>query len=366
MTLSRTAHHGRRCGFERLEDRRLLADDTTAPTITSVDPPDGAIQNQFLETITIDFSESMQTSSFTADTFQLFNELDQQIAPTNIESAPDDVAIKMQFQPLPKGAYRLEIDGPRLFDVAGNPLGDGVVTTKFTLVETVNTWINESDGDWHTSDNWSLGVVPGPSDTVVITSKHPITITADSDIRAAALWIGSDAGQQNLVVRNSVIEAVGDIVIETSGHLHLENTTIDNPSRSVRNRGSIHLTGDNVIRSHLLNDHVLNIRAMPFYGASLEMHNGLVNTGEVYLEQLRGTFRWAVVMRLVDGKFVNSSSGVVTARPGSAMGLRQIEGDFDNSGSLEIQDVELNIAEGHFRNTGGQVRHCRNWSRSRR
>src|SRR5690348_441008 len=159
------------------------------------------------------------------------------------------------------------IDAP-----AGSPLSPGNTSlqqTESPLATQVNNWIGGQDAAWETAANWSTGLVPGPSDDVVIDTAAGNSITLTSAATINSLTLGgaagaaqtltiSGSGSLNLAAASSIqaachlinsksISGTGTLTI--NGQLQLKSGTVSLP---LANQGLISSFGTNDIISGAL------------------------------------------------------------------------------------------------------------------
>lgn len=136
-------------------------------------------------------------------------------------------------------------------------------------------WTNTSGGDWFTAQNWSPSGVPGTQDTALITNNGTYTVTALSSggVSIANLTLGGNSGVQTLIqgsttvlavtnladIKNNgvlaitnagftgtmLIEAGGQLQLNTGGNLQLYNSAITNFGAVAWISGSLSVGGNN-------------------------------------------------------------------------------------------------------------------------
>ena len=121
-----------------------IVPDTFAPEIESISPDDGSQQFVGSRTARVRFSEPLSPDSIDGSAFRLLSAGengifgDEDDLNINAEVVLRDNARLVQVNAtdvLPIGNYRLEIHESQVSDLAGNPLGDGVVSSNFEVVE---------------------------------------------------------------------------------------------------------------------------------------------------------------------------------------------------------------------------------------
>ncbi len=162
--------------------------DTVAPTIAATNPNQGGKRGLAFRSLVVDFSESMDTATLTADSIQLIGPSGV-LVPFDIQTRRDDQSVQLTYQPLEPGSYQLTIDKALVADRAGNAVGTGLESIDFSIEQYTAVFTNPTGGFWDEPSNWDTGVVPGPFDDVLIDVPGGATIThrsGTSEIRSLA------------------------------------------------------------------------------------------------------------------------------------------------------------------------------------
>jgi hypothetical protein len=119
-----------------------LLKDVTPPVILGTEPADSATSVQGLQTLKVNFSESLAKGSVTLANFQLLEAgpggvfddgNDVAVAIQSIQLQNDDAQVVLTVAPLSAGKYRLTVVEDGITDRAGNALGTGTMSSTFTL-----------------------------------------------------------------------------------------------------------------------------------------------------------------------------------------------------------------------------------------
>jgi alpha-tubulin suppressor-like RCC1 family protein len=108
----------------------------------------------------------------------------------------------------------------------------GVLVVTFSatagVASTANAWVNPAGGSWYTAANWSHGVVPGPTDTALITLDGTYTVDANdgATLSVARLVLGASQGTQTLSVDYSNLETTDGIAVGAHGILDLTSVSV--------------------------------------------------------------------------------------------------------------------------------------------
>jgi len=78
-------------------------------------------------------------------------------------------------------------------------------------------WVNTAGGNWHTAANWSGGVVPNSSDTVLINADGTYSVTIATDAAFDSLTLGGGTGTQTLQWQAGSV--TGNLTVASSGVL---------------------------------------------------------------------------------------------------------------------------------------------------
>jgi hypothetical protein len=229
------------------------------------------------------------------------------------------------------------------------------------------SWSNASGGNWNTGSNWAGGIVPGASDTALITLDGTYTVTLDTDPSVAGITLGGSSGRQSFTMTSRTLTVNGPFTINTNGKvttssstingtgnmlvsdtLALTNTTIDLP---IQNSGVITIQATNNFNQTYSSDvgSTLLLTYISNYGSNLVMANGFTNNGLIDLVATHS--QTGVVITCTNGPLVNSTTGRIDAR--SVTGGQFILAELDNQGIFDIQyPLTLNSASANHTNSG--------------
>lgn len=107
--------------------------DTTPPTIVALDPADGSVHYEGFRALQIQFSERMARETLTSNTIRLETISGTVLTPATIQFFDTDREVRLTFDTIPPGDYRLIIDSSSITDWAGNHLGSTPLTTSFAV-----------------------------------------------------------------------------------------------------------------------------------------------------------------------------------------------------------------------------------------
>ncbi len=128
----------------------LLAD-VIAPTISTLDPPNGSTQPLSRRKVTVTFSEALDRATIVPANFVLQGP-GGPISPISIDVRQRDTQIEILYPPLAQGAYTFVMHAALVKDRAGNTLGAADISSTFTVAAAVILptirWVNDADGDW--------------------------------------------------------------------------------------------------------------------------------------------------------------------------------------------------------------------------
>lgn len=164
--------------------------DTTAPTISAIDPPNGSTQPISRRKVTIKFSEALDRSTVVPANFVLQGPSGP-ISPISMDLRQRDTQIEILYPPLAQGAYTFVTHAAAVKDRAGNALGAADVSSTFTVAAAVFAptirWVNEAGGQWADASNWrdvatNLPRVPATTDDVKIDVPTDAQITLSTGV----------------------------------------------------------------------------------------------------------------------------------------------------------------------------------------
>jgi hypothetical protein len=156
-----------------------LVPDAILPAIAALDPPDGSLQPLSFHTITVEFSKEMDTSTVTADNFELIGPSGM-VAPVSVRTYERGAAFQFDYPAL-QGDYQFVIHAGQVTDRVGNALGNVDIVRSFQVGTIMHQptirWINPAGGFWDDPANWDAGRLPDQNDDVLIDVPGNVTIT---------------------------------------------------------------------------------------------------------------------------------------------------------------------------------------------
>ncbi len=162
-----------------------LTADTTAPSISTLDPTAGSTQPISRRKVTIIFSEALDRATINPASFVLQGPSGP-IAPISIDLRQRDTQVEILYPPLAQGAYTFVTHAAAVKDRAGNALGAADISSTFTVAAAVFVptirWVNDAGGEWSTASNWldiatNLPRIPTATDDVLIDVPTDAQIT---------------------------------------------------------------------------------------------------------------------------------------------------------------------------------------------
>lgn len=154
-----------------------LVPDTTPPQLVSQNVADNDVVGGTFRTFTFSFSEAVDPLTVHDQSFKLLGPGGIAVHPTDVQVKNDGLLVQLTYAPLAQGAYTFELDAEVIADLAGNPLGVGLLTTDFTVSDFSIQYIGPDGGSWFDPANWSTGVVPDATDDVLISIPGAATIS---------------------------------------------------------------------------------------------------------------------------------------------------------------------------------------------
>ncbi|KAA5535416.1 hypothetical protein FYK55_28555, partial [Roseiconus nitratireducens] len=269
--------------------------DTTAPQIQEIVPPDGGVGPR-VQDLEVRFDERMDVTTLTPGNFAI-NGPTGAVSPEVFRVTDLGSAVTLDFRSLEPGSYTLTLAADQLTDRSGNALGAGDITSTFTIEAQTATWIAAGSGNWDDAANWQDGRVPQPGDDVVINVPANATITH----RSGSTQINSltTAGRLNLTGGRldviDTLQADGGITID--GGTLAGATVIGTGEISVSSNTSNRLDGVTLetnialtdYRDFLRIDNGLELNATMTVGRQARVYfrgsQSLSGTGEVLVSQ---------------------------------------------------------------------------------
>jgi PAP2 superfamily/Bacterial Ig-like domain len=167
-----------------------LTADTTAPTISALDPTNGSTQPISRRKVAIKFSEALDRATIVPASFVLQGPSGP-ITPISIDLRQRDTQVEILYPPLAQGSYTFVTHAAAVKDRAGNSLGAADISSTFTVAAAVFVptirWVNDAGGDWANANNWrdvasNAPRVPTATDDVLIDVPTDALVTFSSDI----------------------------------------------------------------------------------------------------------------------------------------------------------------------------------------
>jgi hypothetical protein len=189
-----------------------LVRDSTPPSVTNVDPPDLSVENPGFRSIAIDFSEPVDQTTVNAQSIQLLGNAGS-VTPQSIQFRLNNTEVRLTYPELSGGPYQIVLQGPAVKDRAGNALAATNFISHFSVnAQTSAVWINPNSGFWDVAANWASGVVPGPTDDVLIAQPGNITVT----FRQGSSTIHSLASSNTLLMTGGSLAVASSLRVDNS------------------------------------------------------------------------------------------------------------------------------------------------------
>ena len=343
-----------------------LEKDTSSPRLAASNVPDGATVGLDFQNVILQFSKPLAESTVTPANFQLIGPGGVTLEPTNIEFRNNDITIQLTFPALASGTYQFVIDAPLITDREGNALGAANLTTTLHVAQYSAVWKNPNGGDWSNPNNWDSGVVPGPTDNVLI------DITNSQGQRPTITFDQGTSEISSLLSRNPVVLAGGTLQVD--GTVEVDNTfTLGGGTLAdahvKKGSGTGNIVAQSYTRSTLDNDYLDgNLDVNTPTGASVTVENGLILNGTASIgqydalkftgvETLGGT--GSVALDDGFGSMSIASSGTLTVAPGMTInGLTVFTisgGSLINEGTIAADNhsfADVTLQLGSFENLG--------------
>ncbi len=201
-----------------------LLPDTSPPVLLSNSIVSGiAVRVLTFQSVTLEFSKPLDTTTVTADNFQLIGP-DGGVTPTNIQLRRNNAAVVITYPTLSVGSYQFIIHAASVTDVAGTPLGATDQVSTFSVVTATAIWNNPAGGYWDVASNWLDDKVPGSSDDVLVALPPGATViyrgnqpTVKSLTNEGTIWIQGDSAEGNAqLTLSGLLTNTGTIELESA------------------------------------------------------------------------------------------------------------------------------------------------------
>ena len=201
-------------------------------------------------------------------------------------------------------------------------------------------WIAPGDGNWDNTDNWTLGINPGPSHDVTIDPAGPRTITGPATTaNVNSLTVGGGTGTTTLALHGGALAAATPIQITPNGILTGDGT-ID---ADVENHGTV--LADNVTVTENLTNHRL-ITGDGFINGTI------INAADGTIEAIGNDLGFNGTVTNNDGGLISARNALLRfqgtgltnhGRVGFSFGTTDVFGNVDNDGGQIIAQGTTNV-----------------------
>ena len=205
-------------------------------------------------------------------------------------------------------------------------------TFSITAFSGVEAWNNPAGGSWSLATNWSLGRVPLPTDSIVISLSGTYTVTLDTTFTTSRyIILGGGTGTQTLALASRTLTLNGPMVVIAGGAFNATGSTVAGAS-AISNSGTVTLDGSTVSTT------LANLGVVVASGSST-----LTSAG--YASGAGSTLRIGQI---------NGSSG--------SANLTVTGGSFTNNGTIELTNLftvgygaQLSLPTGTLTNAAGST-----------
>jgi len=211
------------------------------------------------------------------------------------------------------------------------------------LTTTNLQWVNPAGGSWDDPTNWSPAIVPQSGFSAEIVLPGAYTVQLQSSVTVSSITLGDGSGGQVLETNGNDIGVSVPCTISNGSTLQLQDSIFSSGFRApegvieLDNHGTILAKGSSLIDIPIVSQSGSQIKVEgfgPSLPANLELTQPLVNHGTLTLTSVGGVSD--AILAISGGLLTNSLTGQVHVESGSG-GLRQINSDLDNFGSVFIR-----------------------------
>jgi YVTN family beta-propeller protein len=226
----------------------------------------------------------------------------------------------------------------------------------------LNAWTGVGDGaSWSDGANWSKGVAPIETDSVVIAASGTYTVTIGAGLNPTIehLLLGDASGTQTLDLNGNDLTVTNTATVEAGGDLFVRSSLTS--GLGTTNRGQIRITGVvpsvSTLSGGLDNLGLVIARSANFTGpvttgpsstirteGAVDFGSGFTNNG---LLEFGGDGTSGFV-RIAGGSgtLVNAATGTLTSIAASGSTINRLIGNLENQGTVEVSEVQFNLAQG--------------------
>jgi WD40-like Beta Propeller Repeat len=226
-------------------------------------------------------------------------------------------------------------------------------------------WVNPSDGNWSDPANWSDGIGPTSSDSVMIDLPGTYTVTVDVDVTVRALVVvGAGTGAQAMEISGHSVSSQDGLVLNGGGtaSLTLRNGSYQGPGPVTIAAGLVGMLdgstinapvdladrldfgdGVNTIVGPVTTQSSSMIKVAPATAVASNAAFGTALTVQGTLD-LTSDVNAAAVLTVTGGPLTIAPSGSLTSQAGQG-GARSVVANLINQGSLVV-DQDLTVTTG--------------------
>ncbi|HEX9727680.1 MAG TPA: hypothetical protein VGA37_04190, partial [Gemmatimonadales bacterium] len=130
-------------------------------------------------------------------------------------------------------------------------------------------WINPAGGNWRNGANWSTGMPPTVTDTVLITTPGTYTVTFDTSTTVARLVVGGASGLQTLALGGMTIGTDTTLAVNANGALTLTDATLNGPGLLTVAAGATLVQTRGTINADLANQGTIQVLGPSAWGGAI-------------------------------------------------------------------------------------------------
>ncbi len=217
----RVTDMGGNIGLSELVTVELIPD-TIAPALVRSNLSDGQVIGQSFRSFTFLFDEALDPASISIDSFRIVpDDGGAAVAPIAFQLRDGNRAVRVTFDTIEAGDYRLDIADGAFRDRAGNAAAPDLGERDFTVANFSIQWVGAATGgQWSDPVNWNLGRLPTAEDDVGISLADGGSIIVDDNAVAASVTSTATLQIQGaldvVLMRADVIELTGTLTVADS------------------------------------------------------------------------------------------------------------------------------------------------------
>jgi hypothetical protein len=212
-------------------------------------------------------------------------------------------------------------------------------------------WAAATSGNWSNPANWVGGVVPGPTETAVITVPGTYTVTLDVSDTIGGLQLGGSSGVQTLLAASQTLRVSGRSQVNSNGLLWLKASTL--AGGTLANGGKVYAEGATSVTTGITTSagSLIRLQGNSSYSTSvLTIASAFTNNGGIVLTDSNSSYGATLIV--TSGALTNAPGATIDVLVGTG-GPSTLGVQLNNQGTLTVnRDLALTRASAQHSNSG--------------